>query len=78
MPWSGNSSPTTATCAVELRAATAGEDTGIVRARILSLLDTRLFARHCYVEYADAHAERLVRHLLDGVNDATDMDLFGY
>ncbi|WP_239516310.1 MULTISPECIES: SWIM zinc finger family protein [unclassified Streptomyces] len=41
---------------LELRAATAGEDAGIVRERILSLLDTRLFARHGYVEYADAHA----------------------
>ncbi|MEU6866703.1 SWIM zinc finger family protein [Streptomyces sp. NPDC046876] len=41
---------------LELRAATAGEDTGIVRERILSLLDTRAFARYGYVEYADAHA----------------------
>ncbi|MFB6807486.1 SWIM zinc finger domain-containing protein [Streptomyces sp. NPDC056387] len=41
---------------LELRAATAGEDTGIVRERILSLLDTRPFARYGYVEYADAHA----------------------
>ncbi|MFD8147188.1 SWIM zinc finger domain-containing protein [Streptomyces sp. NPDC059708] len=41
---------------LELRAAAAGEDTGIVRERILSLLDTRAFARHGYVEYADAHA----------------------
>ncbi|MFD7256199.1 SWIM zinc finger domain-containing protein [Streptomyces sp. NPDC059874] len=41
---------------LELRAATAGEDTGIVRERILSLLDTRPFARYGYVEYADARA----------------------
>ncbi|WP_406186015.1 hypothetical protein [Streptomyces sp. NBC_01006] len=41
---------------LELRAAAAGEDTGIVRERILSLLDTRPFARYDYVEYADAHA----------------------
>ncbi|MCJ0875150.1 SWIM zinc finger family protein [Streptomyces sp. AP-93] len=41
---------------LELRAATAGEDSGIVRERILSLLDTRPFARYGYVEYADAHA----------------------
>ncbi|MGW5781935.1 SWIM zinc finger family protein [Streptomyces sp. NPDC003863] len=41
---------------LELRAAAAGEDTGMVRERILSLLDTRPFARYGYVEYADAHA----------------------
>ncbi|MEU9305618.1 SWIM zinc finger family protein [Streptomyces sp. NPDC048269] len=41
---------------LELRAATAGEDTGIARERILSLLDTRPFARYGYVEYADARA----------------------
>ncbi|MEV6734403.1 MULTISPECIES: SWIM zinc finger family protein [unclassified Streptomyces] len=41
---------------LELRAATAGEDTAIVRERILHLLDTRSFARYGYVEYADAHA----------------------
>ncbi|WP_051833210.1 SWIM zinc finger family protein [Streptomyces katrae] len=41
---------------LELRAATAGEDTSIVRERILALLDTRSFARYGYVEYADAHA----------------------
>ncbi|WP_327418209.1 hypothetical protein [Streptomyces sp. NBC_01233] len=41
---------------LELRAAAAGEDTGIVRERVLSLLDTRPFARYGYVEYADAHA----------------------
>ncbi|MFK0046144.1 SWIM zinc finger domain-containing protein [Streptomyces sp. NPDC090741] len=41
---------------LELRAATAGDDSAIVRERILSLLDTRPFARHGYVEYADAHA----------------------
>lgn len=41
---------------LELRAAAAGEDTGIVRERILSLLDTRPFARYGYVEYADARA----------------------
>lgn len=41
---------------LELRAATAGKDTGIVRERILSLLDTRPFARYGYVEYADAGA----------------------
>ncbi|MFD7834307.1 SWIM zinc finger domain-containing protein [Streptomyces sp. NPDC059761] len=41
---------------LELRAATAGEDTAIVRERILSLLDTRPFARYGYVEYADARA----------------------
>ncbi|MFF3859436.1 SWIM zinc finger domain-containing protein [Streptomyces sp. NPDC002209] len=41
---------------LELRAATAGEDTAVVRERILSLLDTRSFARYGYVEYADAHA----------------------
>ncbi|MFJ1563513.1 SWIM zinc finger domain-containing protein [Streptomyces erythrochromogenes] len=41
---------------LELRAAAAGEDTTIVRERILSLLDTRPFARYGYVEYADAHA----------------------
>ncbi|MFG2977308.1 SWIM zinc finger domain-containing protein [Streptomyces sp. NPDC048331] len=39
-----------------LRAAAAGEDAGIVRERILSLLDTRPFARYGYVEYSDAHA----------------------
>jgi hypothetical protein len=37
---------------LELRAATAGEDTGMARERVLSLLDTRPFARHGYVEYA--------------------------
>ncbi|MCY0941430.1 SWIM zinc finger family protein [Streptomyces antarcticus] len=138
---------------LELRAATAGEDTRIARERILSLLDTRPFARYGYVEYADAHAfgqqaaeavtalraltaggraadavevarealralgrtygeiddsdgligevatglaeahleacgaarpdpvetaDWLVRHLLDELNDATDMDLFDY
>ncbi|MFI6006594.1 SWIM zinc finger domain-containing protein [Streptomyces sp. NPDC051366] len=41
---------------LELRAATAGEDTAIVRERILGLLDTRSFARYGYVEYADARA----------------------
>ncbi|WP_374105412.1 SWIM zinc finger domain-containing protein [Streptomyces sp. ISL-36] len=41
---------------LELRAATAGEDTGIVRERVLNLLDTSPFARYGYVEYADAHA----------------------
>ncbi|MET9608063.1 SWIM zinc finger family protein [Streptomyces sp. NPDC006512] len=41
---------------LELRAATAGEDIGVVRERILSLLDTRPFARYGYVEYADAGA----------------------
>ncbi|MFF4493576.1 SWIM zinc finger domain-containing protein [Streptomyces sp. NPDC001546] len=41
---------------LELRAAAAGEDTSIVRERVLSLLDTRPFARYGYVEYADAHA----------------------
>ncbi|MFE9633524.1 SWIM zinc finger domain-containing protein [Streptomyces sp. NPDC006463] len=41
---------------LELRAAAAGEDTGVVRERVLSLLDTRPFARYGYVEYADAHA----------------------
>ncbi|MFE6847580.1 SWIM zinc finger domain-containing protein [Streptomyces sp. NPDC057686] len=41
---------------LELRAVTAGEDTAVVRERILSLLDTRSFARYGYVEYADAHA----------------------
>ncbi|WOX20758.1 hypothetical protein [Streptomyces solicathayae] len=41
---------------LELRAAPAGEDTGITRERILSLLDTRFFARYGYVEYADARA----------------------
>ncbi|MFB0628979.1 SWIM zinc finger domain-containing protein [Streptomyces sp. AB3(2024)] len=41
---------------LELRAAAAGEDTGIVRERVLSLLDTRPFARYGYVEHADAHA----------------------
>ncbi|WP_442480710.1 SWIM zinc finger family protein [Streptomyces kutzneri] len=41
---------------LELRAAIAGEDTGIAQERILSLLDTRPFARYGYVEYADAHA----------------------
>ncbi|MFD7553252.1 SWIM zinc finger domain-containing protein [Streptomyces sp. NPDC059835] len=41
---------------LELRAAAAGEDTGIVRERVLRLLDTRPFARYGYVEYADAHA----------------------
>ncbi|MFD9516988.1 SWIM zinc finger domain-containing protein [Streptomyces sp. NPDC059979] len=41
---------------LELRAAAAGEDTGIVRERVLSLLDTRPFARCGYVEYADTHA----------------------
>ncbi|WP_406187440.1 SWIM zinc finger domain-containing protein [Streptomyces sp. NBC_01006] len=138
---------------LELRAATAWEDTGIARERILTLLDTRPFARYGYVEYADARAygrqaaeavtalraltaagraadavevarealralgraygeiddsdgligdvatglaeahleacrtarpdpvetaEWLVRHLLDEVNDATDIDLFDY
>ncbi|WP_406179660.1 SWIM zinc finger domain-containing protein [Streptomyces sp. NBC_01006] len=37
---------------LELRAATAGDDTAIVRERILSLLDTRPFASYGYVEYA--------------------------
>ncbi|MFE3581201.1 SWIM zinc finger family protein [Streptomyces vinaceus] len=41
---------------LELRAAAAGEDTGIARERILSLLDTRPFARYGHVEYADAQA----------------------
>ncbi|MET9686867.1 hypothetical protein ABZY81_00070 [Streptomyces sp. NPDC006514] len=41
---------------LELRAAAAGEDTGIARERILRLLDTRPFARYGYVEYADARA----------------------
>ncbi|MFI8276000.1 SWIM zinc finger domain-containing protein [Streptomyces sp. NPDC085929] len=41
---------------LELRAATAGDDFGAVRERILGLLDTRPFARYGYVEYADAHA----------------------
>lgn len=41
---------------LELRAATAGEDTAIVRERILGLLDTCSFARYGYVEYADARA----------------------
>ncbi|MEU3776091.1 SWIM zinc finger family protein [Streptomyces sp. NPDC032472] len=41
---------------LELRAAIAGEDTGIVRERVLSLLDSRSFARYGYVEYADARA----------------------
>ncbi|TDU74861.1 hypothetical protein [Streptomyces sp. KS 21] len=41
---------------LELRAATAGEDTGIARERILSLLDPRPFARYGYVDYAEAHA----------------------
>ncbi|MGW8359155.1 SWIM zinc finger family protein [Streptomyces wedmorensis] len=41
---------------LELRAAPAGEDTGIARERILSLLGTRPFARYGYVEYADARA----------------------
>ncbi|MEU8777262.1 SWIM zinc finger family protein [Streptomyces sp. NPDC048606] len=41
---------------LELRAAAAGEDTGILRERVLSLLDTRPFTRYGYVEYADAHA----------------------
>lgn len=138
---------------LELRAAAAGEDAGIVRERVLTLLDTRPFARYGYVEYADARAygrqaaeavtalraltvsghaadavevarealralgrtygeiddsdgligevatglaeahreaclaarpdpvetaEWLVRHLLDDLNDATDMDLFDY
>ncbi|MBT2457595.1 hypothetical protein J7E98_23295 [Streptomyces sp. ISL-86] len=41
---------------LELRAATAGADTGIVRERVLNLLDTSPFAQYGYVEYADAHA----------------------
>ncbi|KOU35243.1 SWIM zinc finger family protein [Streptomyces sp. WM6378] len=41
---------------LELRAATAGDDSGAVRERILGLLDTRPFARYGYVEYADAQA----------------------
>ncbi|MQS38567.1 SWIM zinc finger family protein [Streptomyces katsurahamanus] len=41
---------------LELRAATAGDDLGAVRERVLSLLDTRPFARYGYIEYADAHA----------------------
>ncbi|MGW0749101.1 SWIM zinc finger family protein [Streptomyces sp. NPDC002587] len=41
---------------LELRAAASGEDTGIVRERVLSLLDTRPFARYGYVGYADARA----------------------
>ncbi|MFJ1866250.1 SWIM zinc finger domain-containing protein [Streptomyces sp. NPDC088097] len=41
---------------LELRAATARDDLGAVRERILGLLDTRPFARYGYVEYADAHA----------------------
>ncbi|MFD8415331.1 SWIM zinc finger domain-containing protein [Streptomyces sp. NPDC059650] len=43
---------------LELRAAAAGEDAGVVRERILSLLDTRPFARYGYVERADARAYR--------------------
>lgn len=43
---------------LELRAVAAGTDTGIVRERVLSLLDTRPFARYGYVEYADTHAYR--------------------
>ncbi|WP_051696653.1 SWIM zinc finger family protein [Streptomyces sp. NRRL S-244] len=39
-----------------LRTATAGEDTGIARERILSLLDTRPFAHYGYVEPADTRA----------------------
>ncbi|MFJ8013300.1 SWIM zinc finger domain-containing protein [Streptomyces sp. NPDC096339] len=39
---------------LELRASTAGDDPGVVRERILALLDTRPFARYGYVEYADA------------------------
>ncbi|MFD0265438.1 SWIM zinc finger domain-containing protein [Streptomyces sp. NPDC127106] len=41
---------------LELRAAAASTDSGIVRERVLSLLDTRPFARYGYVEYADARA----------------------
>ncbi|MFG2231319.1 SWIM zinc finger domain-containing protein [Streptomyces sp. NPDC048723] len=41
---------------LEWRAATAGQDTVTARERILSLLDTRPFARYGYVEYADARA----------------------
>ncbi|MFD5113175.1 SWIM zinc finger domain-containing protein [Streptomyces sp. NPDC058391] len=41
---------------MELRAATAGDDLGAVRERILSLLDTGPFARYGYIEYADSHA----------------------
>ncbi|GGV87301.1 hypothetical protein GCM10015535_36770 [Streptomyces gelaticus] len=39
---------------LELRAAAAGDDPSAVRERILGLLDTRPFARHGYVERADA------------------------
>ncbi|MGW4684005.1 SWIM zinc finger family protein [Streptomyces sp. NPDC004244] len=43
---------------LELRAATAGEDVGAVRERILSLLDTRPFARYGFVERAEGRAYR--------------------
>ncbi|MFD7626956.1 SWIM zinc finger domain-containing protein [Streptomyces sp. NPDC059851] len=41
---------------LKLRAAAAGEDTGLIRKRVLSLLDVRPFARYGFVERADACA----------------------
>ncbi|GHD60578.1 hypothetical protein ACFQL8_22215 [Streptomyces goshikiensis] len=41
---------------LELRAATAGDDLDAVRERVLSLLDTRPFARYGYIEYANARS----------------------
>ncbi|HEU5333914.1 MAG TPA: SWIM zinc finger family protein [Actinocrinis sp.] len=41
---------------LELRAASARQDLGALRAQIRELLDTRRFARYGYIEYEDAHA----------------------